>query len=248
MTLLQTDSVTKQFGQLVAVNAVDLSIEEGTIHSIIGPNGAGKSTLFNLITGLMSPDEGSVFFHGDPIHTLSPHEIARLGIARSFQISDIFAGLTVEENVHVVAQALSDRRDSIFTRADSLTDVNERTVRTLEDVGLTAYSDEQARDLSHGDRRKLEIGLTVVNDPELLLLDEPTAGMGKEDSINVVRMIRDVAEDRGITIGLIEHDIEIVMGISDTITVLAGGSVIAEGDPEEISDDEQVREAYLGGR
>lgn len=247
MSLLRTKKLTKKFGSLVAVDQVDVIVEAGTIHSVIGPNGAGKSTLFNLITGLIEPAEGQVYFKDEEITGLAPYKIAQMGIARSFQISNVFSGLTVRENVRVAAQAIEEQRDSMLVMADSLAGVNERTTQTLSDIGLKEHADQQVRDLSHGDRRKLEIGLTVVNNPELLLLDEPSAGMGKGTAVNTIRMIRNVAKKRDITIILIEHDIEIVMGISNTITVLTEGAVIAEGTPEEIRNDPEVRKAYLGG-
>jgi branched-chain amino acid transport system ATP-binding protein len=213
---------------------------------VIGPNGAGKSTLFNLVTGLLDPTSGRVLFQGEAITGLAPHRIARLGIARSFQISDVFEGLSVAENIRVAAQARDDRRESMRHRASALETVTENATAVLEDVGLAAYADDQARDLSHGDKRKLEIGMAIVNDPEVLLLDEPTAGMGTEDTVSTIRMVRRVAEDREITIVLIEHDLGIVMNISDVITVLQQGAKIAEGTPEEIQADPEVQKAYLG--
>ena len=247
MSLLETRNLEKTFGNLVAVDNVDLSVEEGTIHSVIGPNGAGKSTLFNLITGLYEPTSGIVEFAGEDITELSPHEIARRGVARSFQTSDVFLGLSVAENVRIAAQASEKRRNSILRRADSLTDITERAQRILTDVGLEQYADDRAKRLSHGDRRKLEIAITAVNGPEILLLDEPAAGMGKQESTETVETIQRLASERGITLIMIEHDIELVMNISDIVTVLQKGQIIAEGPPEAISDDERVRQAYLGG-
>jgi branched-chain amino acid transport system ATP-binding protein len=247
MNLLETRNLKKRFGNIVAVNNVNLSVEEGTTHSVIGPNGAGKSTLFNLITGLYDPTSGTVEFAGEDITGWSPHEIARRGVARSFQTSDVFLGLTVAENIRIAAQAVEKNRDSIIRRADSLTGVTERAQEILTDVGLGRYADDHASSLSHGDRRKLEIAITAVNDPELLLLDEPAAGMGKEEGTETVETVRRLASERGITLIMIEHDIEIVMSISDIVTVLQKGQIIAEGPPEAISDDERVRQAYLGG-
>ena len=246
MALLETQDLTKRFGGLVAVDHVDLAIEQGETRAVIGPNGAGKSTLFNVITGLYDATEGRVLFDGDDITDLSPPQIVRRGIARSFQDSNVFDGLSVAENVRIAAQAADDRRDSIRHRARDLTAVNERATTALADVGLADDATRQASELSHGDRRKLEIALTVVNDPDLLLLDEPAAGMGKQDGIETFEMIQRLAVDRDITIVMIEHDIEIVMDISDVITVLQNGAVIAEGAPSAISADEQVQQAYLG--
>jgi branched-chain amino acid transport system ATP-binding protein len=246
VSLLETDGLTKAFGSLVAVDHVDLAVDAGTVHSVIGPNGAGKSTLFNCITGLHKPTDGTVSFEEQDITGLAPYRIVRRGIARSFQNSDVFGGLSVAENVRIAAQAADEGRDSMLRLSRDLTDVTERATTALADVGLAADADRQASELSHGDRRKLEIALTVVNDPKLLLLDEPAAGMGKQDGLETFETIQRLAADRDITIVMIEHDIEIVMDISDTITVLQNGAVIAEGTPDEIATDERVQRAYLG--
>lgn len=246
MSILETNDLTKKFGDLVAVDEVSLSVEAGTIHSVIGPNGAGKSTLFNTITGLYEPWSGTVSIAGEDTTGMQPHEIARRGVARSFQTSDVFQGLTVAENVRIAAQSVDPQRDSMLRRASSLTDTSDRSQAVLEDVGLGIYADEPARRLSHGNRRKLELAITAVNNPEVLLLDEPTAGMGREDSVDTIETIRGLAADRDITIVMIEHDIEIVMDISDVVTVLQAGRIIAEGPPEEISDNDRVQRAYLG--
>lgn len=246
MSILETNDLTRKFGDLVAVDEVSLSVEAGTIHSIIGPNGAGKSTLFNTITGLYQPSSGTVSFAGEDTTGMQPHEIARRGVARSFQTSDVFQGLTVAENVRIAAQSVDPQRDSMLRRASSLTDTSDRSQAVLEDVGLGIYADEPARRLSHGNRRKLELAITAVNNPEVLLLDEPTAGMGREDSVDTIETIRGLAADRDITIVMIEHDIEIVMDISDVVTVLQAGRIIAEGPPEDISDNDRVQRAYLG--
>jgi branched-chain amino acid transport system ATP-binding protein len=244
--VLETEELTRTFGDLVAVDGVDTSVAPGEFRSVIGPNGAGKSTLFDLITGLIAPTTGTVRFRGEEIAGLAPHEIAREGIARSFQITDVFGGLTAFENLRVAAQVGDDRRDSMWRRADSLEDPGEAADRVLDDIGLTEYTDQPASEFAYGDRRKLEIGLAVANDPELLLLDEPTAGMGREDTLSTIRMIRRLAEEREFTLMLIEHDLEIVMNVSDVVTVLQGGAVIAEGPPGEVREDADVKEAYIG--
>lgn len=245
-TILETRGLTKEFGQLTAVDDVDLQVERREIHSIIGPNGAGKSTLFNLITGLLEPTEGRVFFEDEDITGLPAHQIVRRGISKSFQIADLFDGLTVEENVRIAAQSLEDDKDAVWRRADSLTGATESAESILADVGLLEYADTRASELSHGDRRKLEIGVAIAVDPDLFLLDEPTAGMGKEEAIDTVRMIRRVAEERNFTPVLIEHNLEIVMGISDVLTVLHEGRILASGTPAEIQANQAVQEAYLG--
>jgi branched-chain amino acid transport system ATP-binding protein len=247
VSVLETDGLTKQFGQLVAVDDVTLSVDRGEIRSIIGPNGAGKSTFFNLVTGLMLPTDGTVTFDGEDIIGLKPYEIARRGVARSFQITDVFGGLSAFENVRIAAQVGHDKRDSFFAHADDIEEVNEVAHRVLEDIELADRADQRAADFAYGDRRKLEIGLTIANDPDLLLLDEPTAGMSREETINAIRMIRRLAEEREFTLLLIEHDLEVVMNISDRVTVLQDGGVIAEGPPDQVQQDEVVREAYIGG-
>ncbi len=245
--VLETEDLTKRFGQLVAVDRISLEVDPGEIRSVIGPNGAGKSTFFNLITGLLRPDEGTLWFNGEDITGLRPHVIARRGIARSFQITDVFDGLSAFENVRLAAQVGDDRRDSMVRKESDLTEVAATANRVLEDIGLADRADLNAADFAYGDRRKLEIGLAIANDPDLLLLDEPTAGMGREDTINTIRLIQDLAEEHGFTLMLIEHDLEVVMNISDRVTVLQDGQVIAEGPPDAIQADEEVIEAYIGG-
>ena len=246
MTILETENLTRRFGELVAVDRMDLRIEEDEISAVIGPNGAGKSTLFNLICGLLSPSEGRIYFRGEDITDLSPHQVTRRGIGRSFQIVDIFEGLTVRENVRLAAQSLDDRHGAVWRSAETLAVPREAADRILADVGLDAVAENRADTLSHGDRRKLDIALTIAIEPALILLDEPTAGMGKEESIETVGMIRELSEQRDITLVLIEHDLEIVMGISDVITVMHEGAKLAAGSPEEIRDNEEVQRAYLG--
>jgi branched-chain amino acid transport system ATP-binding protein len=245
--ILETEGLTRTFGDLTAVDRIDTSVAPGEFRSIIGPNGAGKSTLFDLITGLLAPSEGTIRFQGEEITGLPPREIARQGIGRSFQITDVFGALTAFENIRIAAQASDDRRDSMWQRADSLEDPGHVADRVLDDIALAEYADQPASDLAYGDRRKLEIGLAVANDPGLLLLDEPTAGMGREDAVSTIQMIQRLAEERDFTLMLIEHDLEIVMNVSDTVTVLQNGAVIAEGSPDEIREDPDVREAYIGG-
>jgi branched-chain amino acid transport system ATP-binding protein len=247
VSILETDGVVKEFGELAAVADVSIGVEEEEIRSIIGPNGAGKSTLFNLISGLMAPTAGTVRFDDEDITGLHPHEITARGVARSFQITDIFDSLTVHENVRLACQAGDDSRDSMWRHADDLGAVNDAAERIIDDIGLSERAGESAKDLAYGDQRKLEIGLAVANDPELLMLDEPTAGMGQEDTQGTIQLVRRLAQERNFTLLLIEHDLEIVMSISDRITVLTGGSVIAEGPPKQIREDERVQEAYIGG-
>jgi branched-chain amino acid transport system ATP-binding protein len=247
VTILKTENLTKTYGNLVAVDDVEISVSAGEIRSIIGPNGAGKSTLFDLITGMQPPTAGRVRFDGTDITGMASHEIAQRGMSRSFQITDVFGGLTALENIQVAAQVSDSRRSSMLRDADGLSAVRGAAMDVLADVGLDDRPHQRASDFAYGDRRKLEIGLAVANDPELLLLDEPTAGMGSDDTLSTMQMVQRLADDRNFTVMLIEHDLEIVMNVSDRITVLQDGAVIAEGPPEAIQDDETVQEAYLGG-
>lgn len=247
--LLETEGLTRQFGSLIAVDDVDLSVEAGEFRSVIGPNGAGKTTLFNLISGALAPTEGRVVFDGEDVTELSPDQRTRQGMARSFQISTVFSGLSVRENVRLAAQAAFDEgfsaRESFLTPKDEFADVNERTEAVLERSELTERADELAKSLAYGDRRRLEIAIVLATDPDVILLDEPTAGMSAEETKATMDLIDEVLADR--TLLLIEHDIDLVMRVSDRITVLHQGAILAEGTPEEVADDEDVHDAYLGG-
>lgn len=246
MTLLHTEDVTKTFDQLIAVDRMNLEIREDEISAVIGPNGAGKSTLFNLICGLLTPDEGRIYFDGEDITGEKPHTIAERGIGRSFQIVDVFEGLSVRENVRLATQHHDKGRDRKWRHAETLTEPLERANTIVADVGLTAVADERADTLSHGDRRQLDVAMTIATDPELILLDEPTAGLGKEASIEMVNLIKDLTETRGITMVLVEHDLEIIWDIADVINVMHEGKLIATGGSDEIQENAQVQEAYLG--
>ena len=247
--VLETSGLTKTFGELHAVDDVDLRIERGEYRSIIGPNGAGKTTLFNLISGALSPTRGSITLLGKDITSLDPPERVASGLARSFQITTLFAGLTVSENVRLAAQADSlgtlSRRDRLFADTGDLAEINERTDAVLDRIGLVGAADMQVSNLSYGDRRRLEIGIVLATDPEVVLLDEPTAGMSGDETEATIDLIEDVLADK--TLLLVEHDVDLVMRISDRITVLNSGQVIATGTPDDISRNQQVQEAYLGG-
>ncbi|MFB6352733.1 MAG: ABC transporter ATP-binding protein [Halobacteriales archaeon] len=247
--VLETRGLTKRFGELVAVDQVDLAVRRGEFRSVIGPNGAGKTTLFNLITGPLRPSEGAVFFDGQDITGLPAHERIRRGIARSFQLSNIFGGLTVRENVRLAAQSGDyDRfspRQALFDSLSAFPGVEARTDRVLEQIGLADQADAHAGALAYGDQRRLEIGLVLATDPDLVLLDEPTAGMSGEETERTIDLIHEVLADK--TLVLVEHDIDLVMEVSDAIAVLHQGSLIADGTPEDISADEEVQRAYLGG-
>lgn len=251
--ILRTEGLTRRYGKFVAVDRVDIAVERGEFHSVIGPNGAGKTTLFNTISGALSASEGSVRFDGEDVTDLPPEERVRRGMGRSFQISNVFDGLSVRENVRLAVQATDDGgpeglrgvAEWLFRPTSTRTDHRERADAVLADVGLADRADEPAAALSHGDRRRLEIGIVLAADPTLVLFDEPTAGMGSDDTREIIDLVGDVLADK--TLLLIEHDIELVMELSDTITVLNRGTVLAEGPPNAVASDPDVQEAYLGG-
>ncbi|EMA50935.1 MULTISPECIES: ABC transporter ATP-binding protein [Halococcus] len=247
--VLETEGITKRFGELTAVDRVDLTVEAGEFRSVIGPNGAGKTTLFNCITGALSPTEGTVWFRGEDITNLPSHDRVRRGLGRSFQITNVFGGLAVRENVRLAAQSIFDDdisgRDAMFRDKNSFGDVAAHTDEVLDRIGLASHADERAETLAYGDQRRLEIGIVLATDPDLVLLDEPTAGMSSEETRATMDLIEDVLADRSLL--LIEHDIDLVMRVSDRITVLTRGEVLAEGSPESIAGDDDVRDAYLGG-
>jgi branched-chain amino acid transport system ATP-binding protein len=240
--LLRTEDLTRQFGGLTAVNKVSVAIRRGEIRAIIGPNGAGKSTFFNCLTGVIRPTSGRILFDGEDITGLPPHRISQKAIARSYQITNILPGATVLENVRIAAQS---RRHSwsMLRHHRAFTDVIARARNVLEAVGLGDKEAELAANLSHGEQRNLEIGIALATEPKLLCLDEPTAGMSVTETHQTVELIRRIARD--LTIMIVEHDMEVVMGLAGTITVLHYGEVLAEGTPAEIQANPRVQEVYL---
>ena len=241
--VLRTENLTKRFGGLTAVDNLSLSLPRGRLQAIIGPNGAGKTTFFNLVSGLLGADSGRVFFLGRDISGLKPHEISRLGIKRTLQIKSVFNQLSVAENLWVTRQAGS-RFLHPFRDASRDVETKARVDQTLEQIGMTALARRPAGTLSYGDVALLEIGMALISEPRLLLLDEPTCGMSPAETERAVAKIRELA--RTIDIVIIEHDMEVVFGMADDITVMAQGTVLASGSPKEIASDERVREAYLG--
>jgi len=248
MSILSVKNVNKQFGGLKALNEVNLEIEAGTVHAIIGPNGAGKSTLLNCFVGRLDPDTGSVDFDGVSLLGMKPHEINQVGVSRVFQTPEIFGDLTLVENVMIPSFASRDgafRLNGWGQVADE-NDVRENAMELLEDVGLVEQCDTVSNQLSRGDKRRLELAMCLVQKPKLLLLDEPTAGMARADTNNTIDLLKKIAE-RGLTMVIIEHDMHVVFSLAEKISVLAQGTVIAEGLPNEIKGHPKVQEAYLGG-
>lgn len=241
--LLRTCGLTKAFGGLKAVDGVDFAVRPGELRAIIGPNGAGKTTFFNLITGMFPPTAGRIFFRGEEITGLPSHRVARKGIGRTLQITSLFPNLTVYENVWIAAQS-SRRIFNPLVHFSWLRDVEQKTRETLERLGLADKAADVVANLSHGDQRLLEIGVALATQPQLLLLDEPTAGLGPSETEEVTKTIRSLAGTT--TLILVEHDMDVVMAVADTITVLDQGRVISEGPPAQIQQDARVRDAYLG--
>ena len=242
--ILETEGLTKEFRGFVAVKDVNLSVRRGTIHALIGPNGAGKTTCFNLLTKFLVPSRGRILYQGREITRARPADIARLGLIRSFQISATFPNLTALENVRI---ALQRRRGNSFDfwRSERVLDgFNERAMELLEAVGLTPFADTPAVELPYGRKRALEIATTLALEPETMLLDEPTAGMGHEDVARIAALVKRVSANR--TILMVEHNLSVVENLSDRITVLARGEILAEGDYAAVSRDTRVIEAYLG--
>ena len=240
----KTEGLTRRFSGFTAVNNVTIEIPTGGVRTIIGPNGAGKTTFFNLLSGRIPPSEGKIFFNDKDITALQPYERARLGISRSFQITNIFAKLTVHENVRLAVQAVHDGKANFFLPASRMGDLSVKTEQLLHDVGLFDARENRAENLSHGDQRRLEIALVLARDPQVLLLDEPLAGMSPTETHETVELIKRIAPGR--TVMLVEHDIDVVMAISESITVFQSGGVLATGTPQEIRGNEAVQRAYLG--
>ena len=245
--ILEADTLRKEFGALIAVDDVSLQVRANTFHSIIGPNGAGKTTFFNLLSGNIEPTSGRVIFKGRDITHLPVHRSIHLGIGRSFQITNIFPNLTVLENIRLASQALGGDNFRLFSHYRQFQQYEERAWEVIQLVGLTERAAMLARTLPHGDQRKLELGMILAPDPELLLLDEPTAGMAAEQVPELIQLIQKIQESGKKTVMLVEHNMNVVMSVSDYITVMHQGQVLAEGRPAEIAANQAVQSAYLGG-
>ncbi|HVP59061.1 MAG TPA: ABC transporter ATP-binding protein [Myxococcaceae bacterium] len=242
--LLETQGLTKEFRGFVAVKNVSLTVRAGTIHALIGPNGAGKTTCFNLLTKFLTPSAGTIKFKGENITSDRPAEVARRGVVRSFQISAVFPHLTVLENIRVALQRRRGRSFDFWRSERALADLEPRALELAEAVGLQDFLHTQAVELSYGRKRALEIATTLALDPELLLLDEPTAGMGHEDVDRIAALIKRVGASR--TVLMVEHNLNVVANLSHIITVLARGEVLAEGDYSAVSKNKDVIQAYMG--
>lgn len=244
--ILETHDLRKEFGGLVAVANVSMKVRAHSLHTIIGPNGAGKTTLFNLLSGNLKPTHGRVLFKGQDITQLPTHRTAHLGIGRSFQITNVFSNLTVLENVRLAAQALGKDSFKFWRHHDHFARYEERAQEILHQVGLAEQATLPARVLPHGGKRKLELAILLAADPELLLLDEPTAGMAREEIPMLMHVIEEIRSRGDKTIMLVEHKMDLVMNVSDWITVMHLGQVLAEGTPGEIAANQAVQSAYLG--
>lgn len=243
--MLRVEEIHKSFDDFKAVNGANLNVEKGELVAVIGPNGAGKTTLFNLITGQLKPDKGKVVFNEEDISKLPPYQICGRGIARSFQIANIFPRLTVFRNVQVSVLSQQGKSRKLFYPAEKL--AVKETNSILESVGLSDKAGNTAGALAHGDQRALEIAIALGNEPELLILDEPTAGMSPEETTATINMVKRLADLRGLTILFCEHDMEVVFNAAQSIMVMHQGLTIIQGDPDEVRNSRQVQECYLGG-
>ena len=245
--IIETVNLSKQFGALVAVDNVSIKVRRNSLHAIIGPNGAGKTTFFNLLSGNSEPTSGRVIFKGNDLTRQPIHRMIHHGIGRSFQITNIFPNLTVFENIRLASQSLGGDNFKFWLEASHFKQYEERTWQVVEKVGLKERAQNLARTLPHGDQRKLELGMILAPDPEVLLLDEPTAGMASEQVPELIALIQDIQKVGNKTVMLVEHNMNVVMSVSDIITVMHQGKVLAEGKPAEIAANKEVQVAYLGG-
>ncbi len=242
--IISTKDLMRTFGGVTALNLVSLDIYDKQLRSIIGPNGAGKTTLINVITGKLGASGGEVFYRGQPITNYSVHKRVRMGICRTFQINSIFMGLTVYENIRIATQLHLGGSGRVFARRTSLKKVNQEAESIVDRLNLNEVAYQSVENLAYGDQRLVEVGIALACDPKVLLLDEPTAGMSPKETRHIARLIQELAKE--VAVVLVEHDVELVMTISDRLTVLHQGGIIAEGPPQEISNNCDVKDAYLG--
>jgi len=246
MSLLKVQNVSRHFGSLIAVNGVSLTVEPGELRAVIGPNGAGKTTFFNLISGFFPPTSGAILFDDRDITALPPHKRVAMGMARTFQVTEIFPELSVRENLRIPVEVAAGLRLSPWLSRDADGELRARVTDLMVMGGLIDKADRLVGELPHGDQRATEIMMSLALKPRLLLLDEPTAGMGDQETYDITRLIRRLHKDQGLTIVLIEHDMRVIFHLADRIMVLTEGAVLAEGTPDEIGANELVQAAYLG--
>jgi branched-chain amino acid transport system ATP-binding protein len=246
MSLLEVENLTRRFGRLQAVRDVSLSVERGELRAIIGPNGAGKTTFFNLVSGLLPPTSGHILLDGRDITALPPHRRVALGVGRTFQVTEIFPELTVRENLRIASEVTAGYGRRLWMRRDDQADIRARVHELIELGGLVDRADRLVGELSHGDQRSTEIMMSIALSPQLLLLDEPTAGMSDQETYEIASLVRRLHRERNLTVVLIEHDMRVIFHLADRITVLSEGCCLAEGTPDEIAGNEQVQTAYLG--
>jgi len=247
MSLLSLQNVSRRFGSLTALSNISMEVPEGELRAVIGPNGAGKTTLFNLITGFFPPSDGEVTFAGRSVKGVTPEKLVHRGIIRTFQITEIFLDLTVYQNLEIAVETAKGLNLRPWLTPSRRREVRDGIDELMEIFHLTDLSDQLAGELAHGDQRVVEMAIALSREPKLLLLDEPTAGMGDEETQRMTGLIRHLHHERGITMLFIEHDMSIIFNVADRITVLDNGSLLAEGTPEEISANADVQAAYLGG-
>jgi branched-chain amino acid transport system ATP-binding protein len=246
MSLLKVENVSKLFGSLVAVDNISMTVEPGELRAVIGPNGAGKTTFFNTISGFLTQTSGRIVFDGEDISAMLPARRVWRGIARTFQITEVFPELSVRENLRIAVEVANGYRLRVWQPSDAAGEVQARVVDLLQMSNLTEKADRYVGELSHGDQRATEIMMALALNPRLLLLDEPTAGMGDQETYDITQLIRRLHKDQNLTIVLIEHDMRVVFHLADRIMVLAEGKMLAEGTPKEIAANEAVQAAYLG--